>query len=427
MAKKKSSKKVFWILGLLIIVLFVVIVLVFGSGKKMIEVTTTKVEKRTITQTVSAIGKIEPETEVKISSQTSGEVIYLGVKEGDTVKAGQLLVRINPDIIETQLEQYKASTEASKMEIEAQKAEKERLLSEFNRAKELYQKQFLSQQEFDRTKTQYESAIANYKASLSRFEQTKAMEKQMQRSFYRTTINAPSSGIVTALNVEKGEKVVGTEMMQGTEMMKISDLSVMNAVVDVDENDIVNVKLGDTALIEVDALPGKALKGIVIEMGHSAKVSQLGTQDQVTNFSVKIRIVDNEARLRPGMSCNVEIQTETRANVLAIPLQAVTIRENEDPKQELAANKEDQEEKEGEKKKPFAVKERPSVVFVRDKEKAKMVKVKTGISDNGFIEIISGLKEGQEIISGSFNAVSKELLDGMEIKIKQEKKEQKKK
>ncbi len=427
MAKKKSSKKVFWILGLLVIVLVVVIALVFGSGKKMMEVTTTKVEKRTITQTVSAIGKIEPETEVKISSQTSGEVIYLGVKEGDTVKSGQLLVRINPDIIETQLEQYKASTEASKMEIEAQKAEKERLLSEFNRAKELYQKQFLSQQEFDRTKTQYESAIANYKASLSRFEQTKAMEKQMQRSFYRTTINAPSSGIVTALNVEKGEKVVGTEMMQGTEMMKISDLSVMNAVVDVDENDIVNVKLGDTALIEVDALPGKALKGIVIEMGHSAKVSQLGTQDQVTNFSVKIRIVDNEARLRPGMSCNVEIQTETRANVLAIPLQAVTIRENEDPKQELAANKEDQEEKEGEKKKPFAVKERPSVVFVRDKEKAKMVKVKTGISDNGFIEIISGLKEGQEIISGSFNAVSKELQDGMEIKIKQEKKEQKKK
>lgn len=427
MAKKKSSKKVFWILGLLVIVLVVVIALVFGSGKKMMEVTTTKVEKRTITQTVSAIGKIEPETEVKISSQTSGEVIYLGVKEGDTVKSGQLLVRINPDIIETQLEQYKASTEASKMEIEAQKAEKERLLSEFNRAKELYQKQFLSQQEFDRTKTQYESAIANYKASLSRFEQTKAMEKQMQRSFYRTTINAPSSGIVTALNVEKGEKVVGTEMMQGTEMMKISDLSVMNAVVDVDENDIVNVKLGDTALIEVDALPGKALKGIVIEMGHSAKVSQLGTQDQVTNFSVKIRIVVNEARLRPGMSCNVEIQTETRANVLAIPLQAVTIRENEDPKQELAANKEDQEEKEGEKKKPFAVKERPSVVFVRDKEKAKMVKVKTGISDNGFIEIISGLKEGQEIISGSFNAVSKELQDGMEIKIKQEKKEQKKK
>lgn len=427
MAKKKSSKKVFWILGLLVIVLVVVIALVFGSGKKMMEVTTTKVEKRTITQTVSAIGKIEPETEVKISSQTSGEVIYLGVKEGDTVKSGQLLVRINPDIIETQLEQYKASTEASKMEIEAQKAEKERLLSEFNRAKELYQKQFLSQQEFDRTKTQYESAIANYKASLSRFEQTKAMEKQMQRSFYRTTINAPSSGIVTALNVEKGEKVVGTEMMQGTEMMKISDLSVMNAVVDVDENDIVNVKLGDTALIEVDALPGKALKGIVIEMGHSAKVSQLGTQDQVTNFSVKIRIVDNEARLRPGMSCNVEIQTETRANVLAIPLQAVTIRENEDPKQELAANKEDQEEKESEKKKPFAVKERPSVVFVRDKEKAKMVKVKTGISDNGFIEIISGLKEGQEIISGSFNAVSKELQDGMEIKIKQEKKEQKKK
>ncbi len=415
MGKGKSKKKrIILVFTVLAIFLLVLLAFVFSGKNDVIKVTTSKVERRTILQTVSAIGKIEPETKVKISSETSGEIIYLGVREGDTVRVGQLLVRIKPDIFETQLEQFKAAADAAKVQIESALAEKVRSESELKRITELYQKEFASKQEFELAKANFERAVAAYNASLSNYQQALAAYRQMQKSFERTTIFSPINGVVTSLSVEKGEKVVGTAQMAGTEIMQIADLSVMNAIVEVDENDIVNVKVGDSADIEVDAIPDEVFKGIVLETGHSAIASRLGTQDEVTNFKVKIRFLRPDKRLRPGMSCNTEIQTNKRENVLAVPLQAVTVRmEGLSAKTDVVSGDIEKEEEVAKVKK----KNPPSVVFLNEKGKAKMIQVKTGISDKGYIEIIEGLKEGQEIVTGSFMAVSKQLKDGSPIKV----------
>lgn len=416
MAKKKSKKRLFITFSVIIILLTIIILAFVVKGDNdVVKVTTAKVERRTIVQTVSAVGKIEPEVKVKISSETSGEIIYLGVREGDTVKAGQLLVRIKPDIFETQLEQFKSAADAAKLETEVLLAEKIRSESELKRTTELYKKEFASKQELELAKANFDRAYANYNAGLARYDQALAAYKQMQKSAERTTIRSPINGIVTKLSVEKGEKVVGTAQMAGTEIMEIADLSVMNAIVEVDENDIVQVKVGDSSTIEVDAIPDVIYKGIVLETGHSAITSGLGTQDQVTNFKVKVRFLKPDHKLRPGMSCNVDIQTLKRENVLAVPLQSVTVRlENVEKSPDVQPRGIQKEEEKGEKiKKPSA----PSVVFLNDNGKAKMVKVKTGISDKGYIEIIEGVNEGQEIVSGSFMAVSKQLKDGSPIKV----------
>jgi len=407
MGKKKSKKKLIILLIIILIAVVVIVGLSMKKGDTEIKVTIEKVGLRTITQTVTAIGKIQPELQVKVSSQTSGEVIFLGVEEGDTVITNQMLVRIKPDIIETQLEQFKASVEASKMDIDIRKAEMDRAKQSLQRITELYQKEFASKDEFERTKTAYDQSVSGYKAALSRHEQTVASYKQVQRSADRTIIYAPINGIVTKLNVEKGEKVVGTEMMAGTDMMIVSDLSVMNAEVEVDENDIILVHVGDTARIEIDAFPDRNFNGIVKEIGHSAMTNQMGSQDQVTNFKVKIRLLEPEAKLRPGMSCSVEIETETKENIIAVPLQAVTVR----------AGKKEKGEGNEEKREGKISKKPQSVVFVKSGKVAKKIEVETGVSDNGYIEIKKGLKEGQEVISGSFMAVSKELEDGSVIKI----------
>ncbi len=416
MAKKKSKKGL--IIFLFVIVIIIIAAAMFFMNKKgdnAVKVQTGEVTTRSITQIVSAIGKIKPETEVKISSETSGEIIFLGVNVGDTVRRGDLLVKIKPDIIETQLEQQKAASQASKMNIDVRKAELDRAEAELKRTNELYKKEFASKQELDAAKAAYESANSAYQASLASYEQAQAMLKQVQRSAERTTIMAPMDGIVTLLEVEEGEKVVGTEMMQGTEMMRISDLSVMNAVVEVDENDIVLVSLGDTTNIEIDAFPDEIFRGTVLEIGHSAIQSSVGTQEQVTNFEVKVRILNEDPRLRPGMSCNVEIETETHYNVMAVPLQSVTVRAgNMDSTPDVVednARVRKVNSQNGIKK----VERPPSVVFSVDGNKAKLNYVETGISDKGFIEIMSGLEEGQKIITGSFSAVSKELKDGSEI------------
>jgi len=410
MRRRKTNKKPLIITLAIASILIIVLISVFmKKGERPINVTVSTVEARTITQTVSSIGKIQPETEVKISSQTSGEVMFLGVKEGDTVKMRQLLARINPDIVETQLEQVRASAEAAKMDIEARKSDKERAQNDYNRAKELVEKKFISQQEFEMSRSAYEMSLSAYRAALSRYDQAKATLRQFERSIARTAIFSPINGIVTSLSVELGEKVVGTEMMMGTEMMRVSDLSVMNAVVDVDENDIVLVKIGDKAIIEIDAIPDRQYQGEIIEIGHSAKVNALGTQDQVTNFAVKVRLIEHEPRLRPGMSCNVEIKTDTRENVLAVPLQSVTIRET---KKDDDENRNIDNQQNAQKSKAP-----PSVVFIKDGDVAKMVQVETGIADRGFIEITSGLKKDETVISGSFQAVSKLLSDGAKIAV----------
>lgn len=416
MAKKRSNKAL-WITIIILIVAIVGIGIIMKmKGKGPVSVLTSKVEKRTIIQTVSAIGKIEPETEVKISSQVSGEIIFLGVKEGDTVKNGQLLVRIKPDLIEPQLEQMRASLQATKMDIAARKAEMEKTQKDLERATELRKKEFISKQELDAATAAYQSATSAYKSALARSEQAEASLKQVETSKSHTTIYATMDGIVTALNVETGEKVVGTDMMQGTEIMRIADLNVMNSMVDVDENDVVLIKMGDTARVEIDPFADKKFLGKVIEIGHSAITSSAGTQDQVTNFKVKIRMIDLDSKLRPGMTCNADIETNTKSNVLAVPLQCVTVRDSMmNARPDVSEGNGPQEVKSDQDR--LKIKRPPSVVFVLDKGSAKIRKVETGISDNGFIEIKNGLQEGETVISGPFQAVSKTLTDGEKVMV----------
>ena len=410
----KKSRKALYITLISVAILAIVLSYFLLKNKdESIAIKTEKVELRTITQKVSAIGKIRPETEVKISSEASGEIMFLGFRDGDSVNKGQLLVRIQPDIVQSQLEQFTASADASKIAIDATKAEMDRAQADFKRISDLYAKQYASREEFDRAKSTLEQALSRFRSSGSDYTRAFSALKQMRSQASRTTLYSPMSGTVTSLSVEAGEKVVGTAQMQGTEMMRIADLNIMNAWVDVDENDIVFVKIGDTARIRVDAMPDEELFGYVYEIGHSAKTSAAGTQEEVTNFEVRIRIIDKDKRLRPGMSCSVEISTETHPNVLSVPLQSVTVRSIQATEPEISSGSIQQQEE----KKKSNSKRPPSVVFLKDGDKAKMVKVETGLSDHGFIEIKKGLKVGQEIISGSFQAINKLLQDGSIIKI----------
>ncbi len=415
MAKKKKSTLKWIIISLILIGGLSFAYLKFFSEKdKSILVTTSKVERRTITQKVSAVGSIKPETEVKISSETSGELIFLGVKEGDTISQGQILARVKPDIIETQLKQQEAALDAVKMDIEFQKTNVEQTKAIFTRVKELYSKEFASKQDLENAKADYDKSQSQYQSSLARYEQSLASLNQIKRSADRTTIYSPINGIVTSLLVELGEKILGTAQFQGTEIMKVADLNIMNSIVEVDENDIVLIEKGDTARIEIDAFPNKIFNGYVIEIGHSAIVSNTGSQDQVTNFQVKLRLLDYDRKIRPGMSCAVKIETEIRDNVLAVPLQAVTVRTNIQANKEMRGGlrKKDDSKKNG----MVGGKPKP-VVFKKEGTLAILNPVEVGISDNGFIEIIEGLKEGQEIISGNYTAVSKELNDSSSIKL----------
>lgn len=410
MAKKTSKGKIIFFILLIVSVVAAGLYIFTKDKTQAITVRTQKVEKNTITQKVNAIGKLKPETEVKISSEASGEIISLPVMEGDTVKKGQLLARIKPDIIETQLQQYQAALDASKTDIDYQKSSLERSEYEFERIRDLYKDEYVSKQDLDRAKTNLDQTRSQYQNALARYEQAKASLKQIQRNASRTTIKSPIDGIVTALNVESGEKVLGTVQNMGTEMMIISDLSVMNTNVDVDENDIVLISLGDTSNIEIDAFPDKVFKGVVQEIGHSAKLSAQSSQDQVTNFEVKIRLLDLDPKMRPGMSCNVDIETETRSDVVAVPLQSVTVRVNKGGDEEASKIRKVSDEPKNEPKPQ-------TVVFVLEGDKVKTVNVETGISDQGFIELTSGLESGTEIVSGSFTAISKELYDGAKIKV----------
>lgn len=441
MAKKKSKKKLFITLSVFGVVIIAIIGFAMASrGQKTVEVQTSKIERRTITQTVTAVGKIAAETKVTVASETSGEIVDLPIKEGDTVRSGQLLARIKPDIIESQLEQSEAATESSQKEIDVRRSIRDKAKLEFDRTKDLYDKKFASKSEYDVARAALEQSESSLAAAQSGYKQSKAQLKQTQRNAARTVLHSPMDGVVTKLNVEKGDKVVGTNMMAGTEMMVVSDLGVMNAEVEVDENDIVLVKIGDTTKVYVDAIPDQTINGVVLEIGHSAITSSTGTQDQTVNFKVKIRITDSEAKLRPGMSCNVEIQTKKAVNVLSAPLIAVTTRDGKEsdkgsgmggpgaggppsgggeaPKGDNPGETKDAKAERNEelKKKREKV---TSAVFVLEGNTVRLTTVKTGISDKGFIEILEGLKEGDEIVSGSHLAINKQLKDGYTVKINQ--------
>jgi HlyD family secretion protein len=438
-------KKIIWLT-----ITGITLVIIIFSLKKCSTVAVTDVSaelpaKRNITEIVSANGKIQPEVEVKISSDVSGEIIEMLVKEGDAVKKGQLLCRIKPDTYESALDRVNASVNSSKANLQNTKAQLEQAKANFvstqaafNRNKKLFDQNAISPQEFETSKAQYESALAivkaaeeTVKAAEFNINSAEASLKEANENLSRTMIYSPVDGTVSKLNVEKGERVQGVQGFQGTEIMKLANLNEMEVNVEVNENDIIKVKKGDTSLIEVDAYRDKKFKGIVTEIANSANTTGV-TADQVTNFSVKIRILQesyasmisglNISPFRPGMSAAVEIQTKKITNALSLPIMAVTTRidstqikkdENKEMNTEVEISN-DLEEKQKSKEAPKP----EEVVFIYQDGKVKQVKVKTGIQDNDFIHIVSGINEKDQIITAPYGAVSKKLKDGMQVNLK---------
>jgi HlyD family secretion protein len=432
----QKNNKLIWYLGGAVVLLVIFAVVGKNAGwigkEEGIKVSVAKAEHKTITETVSANGKIQPEVEVKISSDVSGEITEMYVKEGDSVLAGRLLARIDPELYQSALDRAEANLNNSRASLANAKA---RLLQseakfteveqQFGRNKKMHDQKLISEGEFQTA----QSSFINAKAEIEAAKQTvigaeytvktqAAGLKEAQKNLSRTEIFAPVSGIVSKLNVEKGERVVGTSQMAGTEMMRIANLNDMEVSVDVNENDIVKVSIGDTTDVEVDAYNNRKFKGMVTEIANSATSSAAATSDQVTNFIVKIRILrssyddlakaygSKRAVFRPGMSASVEIQTERVDQVLVLPIEAVTTRNKSDldttqkitgkfgPKSEK--NKDDVE-----------------VVFVCGPNmKLSIREVKTGIQDDKFIHIKQGINENEEVVSGPYSAVSRTLKNG---------------
>ncbi len=417
--QKKSKKKLYIFGGLGLLVVALVLVVIFqGNKEEIINVQTEKVEKRTLTQTVSATGKINPEFKVIITPEVTGEIVQLPVKEGQVVKKGELLIKIKADAYLAQKQRSEATLSAAKSSLAQRKAELDKISSDYNRMKELHAKKLSSDADLEAAKSTYLSTAAGYEASKANVQQSAASLRETIESLNKTTIYSPMSGVITQLNVELGERVLGSGFSQGTDIMTVSDLSSMEARVDVDENDVVLISVGDTAYIKVDAFGDKEFKGIVTQIGNSAKTSGLGTQEQVVNFEVRIRVTNPENNLRPGMSCNADIRTETVNNVISVPLQSVTARGDFNLPQE--GQEEESMAKVVEKKsngnKP------DEIVFVVVNGKAKSKIVKTGLSDDNYIEVKEGLKGGEEVVNGSYRAISRELKNGSLVKVEGKKK-----
>ncbi|MFZ4796058.1 MAG: efflux RND transporter periplasmic adaptor subunit [Bacteroidia bacterium] len=435
--KKSKNKLLIW-LGIAIVILIIIAVVGkkkgwFG-GKDEIRVSMAVTEIKTVIETVNANGKIQPETEVKISSDVSGEIRELYVKEGDSVTVGQLLARIDPELYASALDRSsaslsnaKANSATSKARLTQAEARFAEIEKQFNRSKKMAEQKLISEAEIETATSSYKNAKAEVDAikqnvigadfTVKSFE---ASLKESKKNLTRTEIFAPVSGIVSSLKVEKGERVVGTSQMAGTEMMRIANLNAMEVSVDVNENDIIKVGLGDTVLIEVDAYGTRKFKGLVSEIANSASANGASTSDQVTNFIVKIKILRSsyadltakfgkrKAVFRPGMSASVEIQTEIANKVLAIPIEAVTVRQPNDldtsvaDKKEMVSNTDSKDEVE--------------VVFVSNNNTAAIRKIVTGIQDDKLIVITSGLAKGDIVISGPYATVSKTLKHGDKLK-----------
>lgn len=447
----KNKKRNIWI-----IVALAVILVGFAIAKKkgvigkpdITKVSTEDVTRRTIVETVSANGKIAPEVEVKLSPDVSGEIVDLYVKEGDQVKAGTLLAKINPEIYRSNYDRTVAALNTQQANLANAKARLAQVNSQFINAKnsyernlKLHQQKAISDAEFESSQASYDVAKAevdaaeeSVRAAAFSVKSAEAGVKEANENLYKTSIYAPVGGTISKLNVEKGERVAGaSQFSSGTEILRIANLTTMEVNVSVNENDIVRVSLNDTALVEVDAYQNRKFKGIVTEISTSANTVGVSA-DQVTNFEVKIRILPdsyrdlvdpaqpNQSPFRPGMSATVDIQTESRTNVLSVPIQAVTTRaDTAKAKQEklerlAKQDSEQQGENTDENNQKKKTEEVTEYVFVYAGGTVKQVRVKTGIQDNSFIEIKEGLADKQEVVSAPYRAISKTLKEGMVVK-----------
>lgn len=423
--RKKKSRKLLWIIGSLVLLGIILAAIFAGKKDKLITVQTEKIGKRNITQVVTATGKVQSEIQVDISAEVSGEIVSLPFKEGDNVSRNDLLVKIKQDVFAPQMKEQNAAIRVAESSLEVNKVALERNERELQRIRELHSKGLATQSELDNAQNSVDQVLAQINAGEAQINQQRTGLSRIQYDISKTTIISPISGTVTQLNNELGEKVLGTMSNQGSVIMTISDLSKMECQVEVGETDVTMVNIGDTARIEIDAFPDRVFTGYVYEIANTATSKGMGTQEEVVNFIVKIRIIDNAADLRPGMSCTVDIVVEQRENVLSVPIQSVTTREDEnmpDGGQETE-NENLTRESESRLKKKIKPKE---IVFLVENNEAKKSEVKTGISDDSYIEITEGVTENQEVVKGSFKAINKELEAGSKVKVDNEIKKKKK-
>lgn len=426
-----SKKNIYILLAVFVVVLGVLLYLgkkgLLGNKDDAKEIEIAKVAPMTIVETVSATGKIQPEIEVKIASMVSGEIIDLPVKEGQIVKKGDLLVKINPDLYLSSLNRTVAGLSGSKAGLTQSEAQFKEAKASYERNKVLFEKGIISKSDWDKSIASFEVAKATKQSAYYNVQSASASVNEAKDNLGRTSIYAPADGTISVLNVELGERVLGTQQMAGTELMRVANLNNMEVEVDVNENDIVKIKEGDLAKVEVDAYLKKQFKGVVTSISNSA--SSTLTADQVTNFKVKVRILKESyedllegkpatySPFRPGMTATVDIITKTKKNVLAVPISAVVVKS--DTAAVKVSDKKIPDPKEEKNVVPKNDK-KLECVFIKSGEKAKIKIVKTGIQDDTNIEILSGVKNGDEVITGPYTTVSKELNSGDKVKLKTE-------
>lgn len=431
-------KKRYWLTGIILLGVALPAVKHFTKGEEVTEVTVEKASRGDITSTVTATGKVYPETEVTISSEVAGEIVELPVTDGQIVAKEDVLVSVNPDRLEAQVLQQEAALRASKSNAVESKARLQQTELDLKRLKSLFEKGFATQEQVDAGETDLEISQASYQSTLSRIEQQEMQLKEATDSLDKATTYAPISGTITSLSSELGDRVVGTGQFEGTEIMRIADLSRMEIRVDVSESDIVQVNIGDPATIEIEALPEKEFKGEVTEIANSATGGN-NSSDQLTTFLVKVRLLDPGDTIRPGMTATAEIKTETVKDVIKIPLQAVTVRSKDEVAKQLGESDDrpgkEKEAKDGEntgegrggpaqrgggfsRKKDSLQR----VVFIyKDNNTVELVRVKTGLADNRSIEIESGVEEGQQIVTGGYRVLTRELENGKTVAIAEKK------
>src|SRR5436853_7607736 len=429
--RRKSRRRRYIFIGIGALILLCIVAAVIASKReKPIPVTTEKAAKRTILQLVSATGKVQPETEVKISPEVAGEIIELPVIDGAQLKKGDLLVKVRPDSYKALLEQQEAAISSAKATNLQQTATVMKTKQELKRADDKDSKKTTSIQEYNTAQAAYDVAKNTFESSLHEIEREQAGSSQARDQLSKTTIYSPIDGTVTVLNSKLGERIVATNQFAGTEVMRVADLGHMEARVDVNENDVVNVKVGDKARVKVDAYGDRKFHGTVYQIANTGTTTGAGTQEEVTNFQVKVRIDDQDVTLKPGLSCTADIETDMVKDVVAVPMQAVTIRtgdsnlspeEIEKKKQKIAARDkgDNSAELSNERQEKATQKEEreklAKVVFLKKGNKAQVVKVTTGISDDTYTEIKTGIQPGDEVISGSYSAISRKLKDGAKV------------
>src|SRR5690554_4358302 len=387
----------------------------YGKSSNFKEVEIAKIEPIDIIETVAATGKIQPETELALSSEVSGEIIELPLREGQVVEKGDLLVKINPDLIQAAVSQSQAGLQNVRAQLAQAEASENNARLNFDRNKILFEKGVISKSEWDKSVADYDMAKANKEAAYYSVQSAAANVKQSVDNLSRTTIYSPMSGTISKLSVELGERVVGTAQMTGTEIVRVANLQNMEVVVDVNENDIVKVAVGDSTKVEVDAYLKREFKGVVTEIANSAESAL--SADQVTNFKVKVRILpdsyndltegkpESYSPFRPGMTATVDIITNRKKGVIGVPISSIVVKTDTTSSRTTS------------KPNTTTSAERFEAVFLKEGGEAKLRVVKTGIQDDFNIEIVSGLKEGETVITGPYNTVTKLLKSGDKVEV----------